>query len=154
MERFAIACAAVGLRLTARTYPVADPVRDAGQLRLLDRLRARLPAAAPWATEVPLPIPGDRRAFDAATTLRGARVVFEAETRLDDVQALERRLALKIRDSGGAVTIVVVADTHHNREVLALHREALRHLLPHDTRAVLAVLGQGAAPTRNGIVVI
>lgn len=154
LERLAVAFAAVGLRLTARAYPVADPVRDAGQLRVLDRVRGRLPAGAPWATEVTLPIPGDRRAFDAATTLSGARIFFEAETRLDDIQALERRLALKIRDNGGAPTILVVADTHHNRRVLALHRESLRQLFPLDSRAVLSALARGVAPARNGIVVI
>ena len=34
---------AVGLRVGARAYPSGDPVRDAGQLRLLERFVALLP---------------------------------------------------------------------------------------------------------------
>ena len=58
------AASAVGLRLDVRLYPDGDPARDAGQLALLERFRLRLPAGTRWDTEVPLPIPGDRRAWD------------------------------------------------------------------------------------------
>ena len=51
------AATAVGLRLDVRCYPDGDPVRDAGQLALLERFRRRLPSGARWDTEVPLPIP-------------------------------------------------------------------------------------------------
>ena len=73
-----------------RLYPDGDPVRDAAQLGLLERFRRRLPAGARWETEVPLPIQGDRRAWDALVGLRGRRAGCEAETRLTDLQALER----------------------------------------------------------------
>jgi len=149
-----LCCAAVGLRLSVRTFPHGDPVRDAGQLRLLGRFRARLPAGSPWATEVPLPILGDRRALDARTVLGQRAVMIEAEVRLDDVQALARRLALKVRDAGAQLVIVVVADTRHNRAVLTAHRESLRALLPLDTRAVLAAVSAGLPPARSGIVVL
>ena len=43
----------------------------------------------------------------------------EAETVLDDVQALERRLALKVRDGGVDGVILVIADTARNRRALA-----------------------------------
>jgi len=148
------AAAALGLRVTVRAFPSGDPVRDAGQLRLLERFRQRLPVEAGWQTEVPLPIPGDQRAWDATVTLGARRAGCEAETHLDDIQALERRLALKLRDGGADVLIVVAADTAHNRAVLAASREHLRLLLPLDGRTVLESLRLGRLPEQNGLVVL
>jgi hypothetical protein len=154
LEQVASACAAVGLKFVARAYPDADPVRDAGHARLLERLRAVLHKLAVWRTEVPLPIPGDLRAWDGQIRLAGAVIGIEAEMRLADVQALERRIALKQRDGGVDRVILLVADTRGNRRVLALHREALRARFPLDTRAVLAALREGDVPAANGIVVL
>ena len=144
---------AVGLRLGARLYPDGDPVRDRAQLALLGRFRARLPPEAIWTTEVPLPIPGDRRAWDACVVFRDRRAGCEAETRLTDVQALERRLALKVRDGGVDLLILIVSDTAANRRVLALHREDLRSLLPLDGRDVLKALRTGRLPEASGLLV-
>lgn len=148
------AAAAVGLRLTARTWPDGDPVRDAPHLGLLGRFRARLPAEATWRTEVPLPLPGDRRAWDAVIGLAGRRAGCEAETSLKDIQALERRAALKLRDGDVDVLILLVADTAANRQVLRVHRAVLRTLLPMDGRDVMASLRSGALPGANGLVVL
>lgn len=148
------AATAVGLRLDVRCYPDGDPVRDAGQLALLERFRRRLPPGTRWETEVPLPIPGDRRAWDALVGLRGRRAGCEGETRLGDLQALERRLRLKLRDGGVDVLIVIVADTVSNRRVLDAYREVLRSLLPLDGRHVLASLRAGVLPDRNGLVLL
>ena len=82
------AAAVVGLRITLRTWPDGDPVRDAGQLALLGRFRGHLPPGASWRTEVPLPVPGDRRAWDAVIGLAGRRAGCEAETSIRDIQAL------------------------------------------------------------------
>jgi transcriptional regulator with XRE-family HTH domain len=153
-DQVARAGIAVGLRLGARLYPDGDPVRDRAQLALLDRFRARLPPAAIWTTEVPLPIPGDRRAWDACIALGDRRAGCEAETRLTDVQAVERRLALKMRDGGMDLLLLVVSDTATNRRMLGLHRESLRTLLPLDGRDVLASLRTGRLPERSGLVVI
>lgn len=148
------AAAAVGLRLTAKTWPDGDPVRDGGQLGLLGRFRARLPVEATWGTEVPLPIPGDRRAWDAVIGLASRRAGCEAETSLRDMQALERRAALKLRDGDVDVLILLVADTAANRQVLRVHREVLRTLLPMDGREVMASLRAGLLPGANGLVVL
>lgn len=148
------AAAAVGLRVTLRTWPDGDPVRDAGQLALLGRLRERLPPGATWQTEMPLPIPGDRRAWDAVLGLGGRRAGCEAETSLRDIQALERRLALKLRDGAVDVLILVVADTAANRRVLRAHRGDLRSMLPLDGRHVLASLRSGRVPEANGLIVL
>lgn len=148
------ACAAVGLRLVARAYPDGEPVADRAQLALLGRFRARLPEQARWLTEVPIPIQGDRRAWDAVATIAGSRFAVEAETRLRDIQALERRIALKQRDGGIDIVILVVNDTVANRRTLAAHREALRTRFPLDGRTVLAALRAGRPSGASGIVVL
>ena len=154
VDQAARAGMAVGLRLGARLYPDGDPVRDRSQLALLGRFRARLPPGSIWRTEVPLPIPGDRRAWDACVVIRDRRAGCAAETRLTDVQALERRLALKVRDGDVDVLILVVSDTAANRRILALQREELRSLLPLDGRDVLKALGAGRLPQASGLLVI
>ena len=115
---------AVGLRLAMSGYPDGDPARDAGQQRVFVRLRPLVPIGGRVRTEVPLPIPGDRRAWDVTIDLRARRAGCELEAKLRDVQATERRLALKLRDGGVDIVILVLADTKANRELLALHREA------------------------------
>lgn len=146
--------AVVGLRLSVRTYPDGDPVRDAGQLALIERFRVRLPPRAGWQTEVPMPLPGDRRAWDARIVIGGRRAGCEAEMQLLDLQALERRLALKLRDGDVDMLLLIVANTVRNREVLRLHREQLRSLLPLDSREILASLRAGSLPRESGIVVL
>jgi len=154
VRNLALACAAVGLVLSARAYPAADPARDAPQLRLLARFRARLPDSAPWQTEVPLPLPGDLPALDGCTRLRGRSIGVEAETRITDVQAVAQKVQLKKRDARLDVIILLISDTQANRAVLALHREALRAAFPLDTRAVMAALTAGDPPPGDGIVVL
>jgi hypothetical protein len=152
VEQLALACAAVGLKLVGRAYPDADPLRDAGHARLLERFRKRLPPDAEWRTEVPMPIPGDRRAWDARCRIGGVHLAIEAEMRVDDLQALERRIALKRRDGGIDVVVLLVADTHGNRRRVGAHREALRVNFPLEPRAILVALRAGHAPGASGIV--
>jgi transcriptional regulator with XRE-family HTH domain len=138
-----LAAASVGLEFSGRTYLAGEPVRDKGHLRLLARFRERLPSGAPWATEVPLPIPGDLRTLDARTTLARRVVGIEAEVRLGDLQAIERRLLLKKRDARLDVLVLLVADTRHNRAVLRDHREDLRASFPLDARQILLAVSRG-----------
>ena len=63
--------AVLGMDLSVRVFPAGDPLRDAAQLALLERLRRRLDPSLNWRTEVPMPIPGDRRAWDAVVRGRG-----------------------------------------------------------------------------------
>lgn len=145
--------ASVGLDLRLRAYPAGDPIRDAGQQRLLERLRVRLHPSLRFPTEVVLPIDGDLRAWDAV--IRGAnwRIAVEAETVLDDLQALERRLALKLRDGGIDHVILLVADTRRNRAALASAPGAFTGL-PLRTREVLHALGRGVHPGCSGVVIL
>ena len=154
VEQLSLACAAVGNQLSLRSYPVDDPARDAGQLRLLTRLRARLPASLSLRTEVPLPIPGDPRGLDGMIPIGPARIGIEAEAKLGDVQAVDRRAQLKRRDARLDRLILLVADTRGNRDVLARHREALRANYPLDTKQVLGALARCEVPAADGIVVL
>jgi transcriptional regulator with XRE-family HTH domain len=148
------ACAAVGLHLHVRAIPGTGIALDAGQLALLGRLRSQLPRPVHFRTEVPMPLPGDRRAWDAVMRLDPEDTAVEAEARLRDVQALDRRCALKLRDSGLGQMVLLVADTPHNRRMLELYREDLRASFPLDTRQVMASLRLGKTPESSGIVVL
>jgi hypothetical protein len=138
--------------LTVRAYPVADAIRDAAHVRLLDRLRRELPSSVTWRTEVPLPEPGDRRAWDAVIAGSGWRVHVEAETRIADMQALQRRLTIKIRDGGADRLILLVARTRANRAALAGSGGSLLAQFPLPERDVLAALRKGMDPGASGVV--
>ena len=153
VREFAAIGAIVGLDVRLRAYPAGDPIRDAGQIRLLERLRKQVDPAVSWRTEMPLPIPGDRRAWDALISGRGWRIAVEAETMLDDLQAMERRIALKARDGGLEHVILLVADTRKNRGVL----RAASHALPsfsRDARQVLRAVRRGQDPGCSAVVVL
>jgi len=147
----------VGLDLVAKAFPAGDPIRDRAQLALLERLRSRLHPTLRLRTEVPLPIEGDLRAWDAEIT--GAkpnrwRARVEAETKIADGQALERRLALKLRDDPGGHLILLVSDTRSNRAALRSMGVGLRELLPLETRAILTALAAGRDPGMSGVVIL
>lgn len=146
--------AVLGLDVPLRAFPSGDPIRDAAQLALLARLRVLLPAPLTWRTEVPLDVPGDRRAWDAVIGGPDWRVPVDAESRLRDVQACTRRVALKRRDDGSDVVILLVADTRHNRRVLRLAAPDLAGEFPMTGPAVLAALRIGEAPSASGIVLL
>jgi transcriptional regulator with XRE-family HTH domain len=146
-------CAVLGLKLTMRVYPEGVPVRDAGQLRLLRRLREVVSERFRWRSEVLIGGHGDLRAWDVVLDGPGV-VAIDAESCIRDVQALQRRLELKWRDSGMPRLVLVVAATHHNRAVLREHRAALASTLPLDPRRTLAALRAGEVPPENGIVLL
>jgi transcriptional regulator with XRE-family HTH domain len=150
-------CAVVGLDLALRAYPAGDPIRDRAQLALLERLRKRLHPSLRWRTEVPLPIERDLRAWDAEVSGRHPepwRARVEAETRITDGQALERRLTLKYRDDPGGHLILLLSDTRANRAGLRSLREDLTELLPLNTRELLAAFGNGHDPGASGIAIM
>jgi transcriptional regulator with XRE-family HTH domain len=150
-------CAVVGLDLSLRAYPAGDPIRDRAQLALLERLRTRLHPSLLWRTEVPLPIERDLRAWDAdirGTSPTSWRARIEAETRIADGQAVERRLTLKLRDDPFGHVILLVSETRANRQALVSLRDGLRQTLPADTREILAALAAGRDPATSGIVIL
>ena len=143
----------LGLDVPLRAYPSGDPIRDAPQLALLERFRRRLPNLRHIA-EVGLPRTSDLRAWDEVAFGSGWSIPVDAESRLRDVQALERREALKLRDSGFDRMILLIADTRHNRHVLRLAGESLASAFPVSGREALSDLERGRCPRGSPIIVI
>jgi transcriptional regulator with XRE-family HTH domain len=149
----AVIYALLGQRLSLKAFPVGEPLRDAAHLRLLARFDARVPGSWRRRRESVMPRLGDLRAWDER--LDGAASIgVEAETALGDMQAMERRISAKQRDSGVDHVILLVSDTHRNREILRNHRVHLRQAFPLDTREVLRALAAGTDPGGSGIVVL
>ncbi len=146
--------AVVGLDLSVRAYPGADPVRDAGHLRLLGAFRARLAPPLRLRTEVPIGDERDRRAWDA--TLEDGQSVagVELESRLLDGQALVRRIHLKARDAGVGTVILVLSDTNANRRAAAAAEPLLRTSFPLDATEVLTALRSGRLPDAGGVLLL
>lgn len=152
--RASVLLAVVGLDLSARAYPGGSPIRDAAHGALLRRFHARLHRTIEWATEAPLPLPGDRRAWDGLIGSHGWRYGVEAETHPTDGQALGRRLELKRRDGGADGIILVLPDTRHVRLFLAAAGDLLRPAFPVPGRRALELLAAGVDPGGSAIVVI
>jgi hypothetical protein len=147
-------CAIVGLDLAARAYPGGAPIRDARHAALLEKFHSLLHPDLSWASEVPLPIPGDHRAWDGLVRGSGWRYGAEAELNPADGQALLRRLNLKIRDGGVDGVILLLRDTRQSRQLRReLHAELAAHF-PVPGRRTVKLLGGGFDPGGSSIVVL
>lgn len=144
--------AAVGLELSSRFFPSGHPIRDAAHLALLAKLREHVSDALRWATEVPLRRPGDQRAWDALVLGVAFSIGVECETRLHDVQALMRRLALKKRDGEVTRVVLVLADTRWNRSVFNAHPAEFAGDWTVSSQAALEALRAGRDPGGDAIV--
>jgi hypothetical protein len=143
----------VGLLLAASLHPNGDAVRDRAHLALLGRFRRRLGPGLSWRTEVPMPIAGDLRAGDAAVEGSFGLALVEAETRITDLQAIDRKANLKKRDLAAERLILLIADTPSNRRVIDLHPE-LRSSFPVAMRRCLAALAKGEDPGGDSVVIL
>ena len=143
---------AVGLDLAARLYPAGEPIRDAAHAALIGRLKARLHPSLILLTEVPLPMAGDRRAWDAVIRGPGWHMPAEAETRPRDMQALDRRIALKLRDGGFENVLLVLLDSAANRRLVRSAAIPARFVV--DGRSALARLAEGRDPGGSAVVLL
>lgn len=100
-----------------------------------------------------MPITGDLRSGDGMIEGVFGGFLTEAETRLTDLQAVERKALLKKRDLGATRLILLVADTPNNRRVLDLHPE-LRERFLVGTCACMAALARGEDPGGDCLVVL
>ena len=149
--------AAVGVDVRVRAYPGPDPTLEAGQIALLTRLRGRIHSRLGFKSEVPLPIPGDQRAWDAMIDrLHGiaSKLPVDAETHLVDGQAQIRRIMLKLRDSGLDHVLLVVADTRHNRGAVAGAASTILADFPVSPRRAMAALAAGEHPGGSALVLL
>lgn len=154
LDLFAIG-EALGLDIRLNAYQGGRPVHDHVQIRLLPAVRQRIHALLGWLTEVPLPIAGDRRAWDAIATTDDGWTAFEVIARLGAVDATVRQVRQKQRDDRrvGRV-ILIVADTRRNREALAAARAILATEFPLRNHDALADLAEGRTPPADGIVLL
>jgi len=159
--RLSTLLATVGMDLTARAFPSGPPIRDAAHVALLARLRAELSSGLAWRLEVPVvptaPFGGgpvDRRAWDAVIEGDAWSIGVEAETRLGDLQALYRRIALKQRDGSVQFVLLLVNDTAHNRQILALDGTEIRSRFGGTTTRVLRCLRSGTSLQGNSLLVL
>jgi len=146
--------AVLGHELSTKLYPDGPPLRDAAHLELLARFRSSLHVSLRMRTEVALPEAGDRRAWDGVVYGAGEPIAVEAETRLRDVQALERRITLKQRDGGIGRVILLVHSSRSNRETLREWTPGLLTAFPIPGSSVLRDLRSGRDPGGSGIVVL
>jgi len=153
LRRVTLLFAHLGLKLAVTAYPVGEPIRDAGHVRLLERFNRRLGPVWRRRSEAVMPRAGDLRAWDEL--LRGpVSIGVEAETRLTDLQATLRAIAGKQRDSGVDRVVLVVAASAANRGFLNRHVALVRQTFPLDTRSTLAAMGAGRDPGANGLVLV
>jgi transcriptional regulator with XRE-family HTH domain len=143
---------AVGLDVPLRGFPSGEPIRDAAQVALLGRFRARTPGLRHVA-EVLVGRSGSR-AWDEVVSGGNWTIPVDAETRLRDLQAVHRKVKLKMRDAGVDRVILLVADTRHNRHVLRLAADVLAPDFPLPGSHALAALAQGRRPAASAIVVL
>ncbi len=87
-------------------------------------------------------------------TIEGRSIGVEAETRLRDLQALQRRLALKMRDGRIDTLILLLADTRANRRLLRANGAALAAGFPEPGRRTLELLAAGAHPGGSAVVLL
>jgi transcriptional regulator with XRE-family HTH domain len=146
--------AVLGQRLAIKGYPDGDPIRDAAHAALLERLHRQCHRSLTWRTEVPLPLPGDLRAWDATigATAFGAGV--EAETRFRDQQALDRRLGRKERDGGLDLLILLLLDSRSNRAAMRDHIDWVRQRFPVPGLRALEALAAGMSPGGNTVILL
>ncbi len=144
--------ATVGLELSMKLYPGAQPIRDRAHIALLDRFRKAVGEAWIWSSEVPLPMSGDKRAWDRL--MRGANVTIgvEGETRPTDIQELGRRLALKKRDGGVDRVVLVLANSDWCRRIVRLND--LAEAFPVSSNGAIKALAEGRDPDGDAIILI
>ena len=147
--------ATVGLDVSVRAFAGGSPLRDAGQLRVLGRVRAAIGERWKWRTEVPVSShPLERRAFDAVISAGGVHIGLEIITRLTDAQAQSRAALLKQEAAGLPILVLVLAESRRDRLALAAALPTLELSFPTRPRAVLTSLRVGEPPAANGIFLV
>jgi hypothetical protein len=154
IEQASILLGVVGLELRVAVYPAGEPLRDAAHAALIGRFKAILHPTLRVLTEVPFPGPADRRAWDVVVFGRGWRHGVEAETRPRDRQALERRMALKLRDGDVASMTLLLLDSRHNRDFVRANANILAERFPIPGRRMIELLRAGVDPGGNSIVLL
>ncbi len=155
LEDVAAVCAAVGLTASLRTYPGDHVLADEAQIRLLRELRERLGPGWSWRFEVRVG-PGDLRTWDMRGHHEeiGLLAFVDAETRVGDLQSVLRRVGAKRHDAGSPRTVLLLADTRHNRAVMRAGRDELTAEFPIGTWPAIRALRKGIDPGQDCLIVL
>jgi transcriptional regulator with XRE-family HTH domain len=130
-------------------------IHDHVQVRILPAVRDRIHPQLGWLTEVPLPLAGDRRAWDAVAIAPDGWTGIEAISRFGAADATVRRIRQKQRDDPRVRRVLlVIADTKRNRQALDAARALLATEFPMRGRDALRDLAAGRTPPADGIVVM
>ena len=154
LEQLCRIASVLGLEAGLRFYPGGQPLRDQAQVNLIERFRPHVGTPLRCRTEVPVPIEGDRRAWDVCVVGGPDTIGVEAETRIRDWQAVQRRITLKARDSGIDKVILLVADTHANRTALRAAGSTLHEMFPVPARTALRELREGRIPEGSAVILL
>jgi transcriptional regulator with XRE-family HTH domain len=146
--------AVVGLELSARAYPAGDGLRDEGQAKLLLSFLDLVHDSFTRRTEVPLPLPGDLRAWDASLAKARLRIGVEVETRIRDFQAVDRRVMLKLRDSGWEQAVLLVRASRSNRAAIREFAELVAVNYPIRGAQAVSALREGRDPGGNCLILM
>jgi len=139
----------LGLELSLRAYPGGPAVRDEGHSTRLGGFLGHVGAPLRYGVEVGLPARDgsyEPRAWDAMLFGGGERTAIELEMRVRDAQAMRRRHDLKRRDDPTEHFLLLVADTRHNRRVIAEFAPLFQDLPRLRPTDVYRALGAGRHP--------
>jgi len=143
LEQLCRIASVLGLDTSLKFYAGDSPLRDQAQIDLIERFREHVGPPLQIRTEVPVPIEGDRRAWDMWLVGAPQTVGVEAESRIRDCQAVQRRITLKARDSDIKQVVLLVADSHANRAAVQAAGAILREMFPIPARVALRQLRAG-----------
>jgi transcriptional regulator with XRE-family HTH domain len=152
LETLARLGTAVGFDLSVKLYPAGVPLRDKAHAELLARFKRLASTTWTWAAEVPLPAPGDKRAWDRLMRGVGVAIGVDGETRPTDMQELQRRLALKKRDGGVDRLILVLPNSEWCRRLVRLND--LDAAFPVPGKVALKALAEGLDPGGDAVILI
>jgi transcriptional regulator with XRE-family HTH domain len=146
----------LGLRPGLSFHPIGDPLRDAGQSRLVARFLALLSPLWHVALEAPFPTLGDLRSWDVFLRLASPahRTGVEAETRIRDQQELVRRIRQRELHGGAETILIVLSDSTHNRANVGALRNALGPKFQAQPRAILAALRLAVPLPGSGVILL
>lgn len=154
LAEFAVAFAAVGMKLYVNAYPGGRRPLDTPQIELLTELNTRIHDDWRRELEKVMPKEGDLRAVDELLTLGDCSVAVEAISRLVEVNAHLRSGRAKQRDLGATRLALLVKGTRANRRMLREAWPLLREELPITTRAALRALAAGVDPGGDCLIVL
>jgi len=149
--------AAVGGDVSLTLYPGRGVgLRDSGQLRLAEIVRAHVHKQSRVEFEVPVGEGTDRRAADMVVETTAELQLLEIERSITDFQAQYRSAQLKRRALAEHVIrpvrlVWVVGDTRRNRRVLGEHAEVVASVFPLTSRPIWAALADGQPFGADGL---